>query len=103
MEMFKDKVSVARNVKLAAGIGILLAATTIFWRGQLALGFLTTGFGLSVIVMAEGEFDLSKKHDLKSFWQMLRSRTEVSTLGKLCDITAHFCYAAALISWLVLR
>ncbi len=103
MGMFKDKASAIRHFNLAAGIGALLASGVLFHRQQVALGFLVAFFGLSAIVMAESDIDLTKKHSLKSFGVLLKGRSYVSTLGKLCDIASYFCLAAALISWLVLR
>jgi hypothetical protein len=103
MGIFKDKASAIRHSNLAAGIGGLLASGVIFHRQQFALGFLIASFGLSAIVMAESDIDVTKKHTLKSFGGLLRGRSNVSTLGKLCDITSYFCLAAALISWLMMR
>jgi hypothetical protein len=103
MAMFKDKAAAFRHFNLAAGIGAALASGTLFYRGQVALGFLVAAFGLSAIVMAESDIDSSSKHTFRSFGQSLRGRSNVSTLGKLCDIASYFCFAAALISWLALR
>ena len=103
MRIFKDKASAIRHFNLAAGIGALLASAVLFHHQRVALGFLIAAFGLSSIVMAESDMDLTQKHTLKSFGGLLRGRSNVSTLGKLCDITSYFCLAAALVSWLVLR
>jgi ethanolamine utilization microcompartment shell protein EutS len=103
MGMFKDKTSAIRHFNLAAGVGALLASGVVLYRGQIAFGFLIAFFGLSAIVMAESDIDVTKKHTLKSFGILVKGRSSVSTLGKLCEIASYFCLAAALISWLVLR
>lgn len=101
--MFKDKRSAYRHMNLAAGAGALLASFVLLFRNQLPLGFLLAYFGLSAVVMAETDIDVTERHSLKSFGELLRRRTGISTLGKLCDIASWFCLLAAIISWLVLR
>jgi hypothetical protein len=103
MDLFKDKASGFRHFNLAAGVGALLASGVLLYRGQLPTGFLVAFFGLSAIVMAESDIDVTKKHSLRSLGTLLSGRSYVSTLGKLCDIASWFFLAAALISWLVLR
>ena len=58
-----------------------------------------------VVAAGAGEtgLDVTARLDRGSFGKLLRGRSQVSTLGKLCDIASWFCLAAAVISWIVLR
>ena len=103
MGILKDKRSAYRHMNLAAGAGALLASVVLLFRGQLPLGFLLAYFGLSAVVMAESDIDVTERHSLKSFGELLRRRTGISTLGKLCEVASYFFLAASIISWLALR
>jgi hypothetical protein len=103
MQIFRDKAAAFRQLNRAAGVGALLAAGVLLYRGQLPFGFVVAFFGLSAIVMAESEIDPTQQHTMRSLGRSLAGRSYVSTLGKLCDIASWFCLAAALISWFALR
>lgn len=101
--MFRDKATAFRHFHLAAAFGALLASGVLFFRQQIALAFFVAFLGLSAITMAESQIDVMQKHTLRSFGQLLRGHSQVSTLAKMCDIASYFCLAAAIISWLVER
>ena len=101
--MSNYKTRAFRSVLLAAGVAFLALALVLLFRQRLAEGFLCAFLGLSSVSVFETEFNFGAKLGAGSFTTLMRGRAPISTLGKLCDITAYFCLAAALISWLALR
>jgi hypothetical protein len=98
-----DKSSLFRTVLLAAGVAMLALSVVLLYRQRLVEGFLCAFLGLSAVTVFGTEIHYEAKHDTRSFIALMRGRSPVSTLGKLCDIAAYFCLAAALLSWLALR
>jgi hypothetical protein len=101
--MSNRKSSLFRHVLLAAGIAVLVFSFVLLFRHRLAEGFFCAFLGLSGISASETDIDHGARLDARSFATLMRGRSSISTLGKLCDITSYFCLAAALISWLALR
>jgi len=101
--MTHSRLSTFRLISRAAGIGALLAVILLFQRRQTAAGFMLAFLALSVIAVAESDIDFTTRLDRRSLGTLLAGRARISTLGKLCDIAAYFCLAAAVISWVALR
>jgi uncharacterized membrane protein YjjP (DUF1212 family) len=97
------KSSKFRTMLLAAGVAMLALSLVLLFRQHLVEGFLCAFLGLSAMTVSQSDIDPGAKHDARSFLALMRGRSQVSTLGKLCDISSYFCLAAALISWLALR
>jgi hypothetical protein len=92
-----------RHISLALGVAGLVIAGLLFWRGLTVVAFVAAFLGLSSISVAETEMDATTRLGVRSFGKLLAGRSQISTLGKLCDIASYFCLAAALISWIALR
>ncbi|HTQ35677.1 MAG TPA: hypothetical protein VMH77_01465 [Steroidobacteraceae bacterium] len=103
MGLLKVKLATFRRFSRAAGCGALLAAGLLLHRGQLPAGFLLAFLALSAIAVAESDIDFTAGLNRRSCASMLTARSQISTLGKLCDIAAYFCLAAAVISWVAAR
>jgi hypothetical protein len=103
MRIFNIQGSTFRHLALSLGVAGLVLGAVLFFRGLIAPGFLAAFLGLSAIGAGETDLDVSARLDAGSFGKLLRDRSQVSTLGKLCDIASYFCLAAAVISWIALR
>ena len=103
MGIFDIKGSTFRQLALALGAAGLLLGALLLYRAHIAAGFLAAFLALSAIGAGETGLDVTARLDRGSFGKLLRGRSQVSTLGKLCDIASWFCLAAAVISWIVLR
>jgi len=103
MSIFNIQGSGFRHLALALGVAGLVLSAVLFHRAHLAPGFLVAFLGLSAIAAGETDLDVTATLNSRSFGKLLRGRSQVSTLGKLCDIASYFCLAAAIVSWVASR
>jgi hypothetical protein len=103
MGIFNIKGATFRQLALALGVAGLVLSLVLLVRGHIVPGFMAAFLALSAIGVGETDLDVTSTLDSRSVGKLLRGRSPVSTLGKLCDIASYFCLAAAIISWIVLR
>lgn len=92
-----------RAALLAAGITVLAVSAFLLFRERITGGLLLAFAGLSAISLSETHVDYTAKMDARSFGGFLRKRSDISTLGKVCEIGSVLCLAAALLNQLVSR
>ena len=92
-----------RLVCRVVGVATIVAAGFVLYRQQAVQGFLVAFVGLSIIGLAETAVDYQQKLTRRSIGNWMGSRSNISTLGQMCNIASYFCLAAALVSWIALR
>ncbi len=101
--MSMSKTSGFRAVLLAVGVAVLAAAVALLY-GQAPRRGIPACLRRPECGLAVGNADpLRCPATVPVIHRVPGGRAQISTLGKLCDITAYFCLAAAFISWVAQR